>query len=576
MKKINNFIKSRSFVITLLLVFIALIIAGVTYAWFTWSSTDNTNMTMQIGEYTTVTFSGGNAINVNNLAPVYNYIDGESTTFSLTNNNDDITKEFKYNVYLDITTISNELKTTVFKYILLDGSSNIIDQGNFSSASNGSTLTITENKTLPNGNSSYTFIIYIDGNEENNANMMNKSLSGSLRVVVERKSVTAANYITNLYNTATKSTATVNNITYNLAPSVGLMNDRHASMSTDINGGDIRFYGANPNNYVWLGDSYTGGNWTSYGAPFADVTACNDWATQQNITGEQIQEITNNKYSTVAEFCTTGEQKKLWRIVGIFDGRLKLVSNDPISTTTGLSWDTSANTTGGNAGYGINQWGPSDTYEGADIMRLLNPGYEGESINNSLYWTKGTGTVYTGLENATTSNVSFANTGLTANERNMIDTATWYTGAYDNISYVDAHYTAERGSMGKICTQGTSECDDTVTRINTWNGKVGLISASDYGYAADLSQCNQILNNYSSCTSSNWLFIGIFEWTMSSRANSGYAYNVFFVFGNGGLDYADANNGNAVRPAVFLKSGVSIDIDGKDGSFEHPYVLSLN
>ena len=386
----------------------------------------------------------------------------------------------------------------------------------------------------------------------------------------------AVEYITNLYNNAEKSTATVNNITYNLAPSVGLMNDRHASMSTDINGGDIRFYGANPNNYVWLGDSYTGGNWTSYGAPFADVTACNDWATQQNITGEQIQEITNNKYSTVAEFCTTGEQKKLWRIVGIFDGRLKLVSNDPISTTTGLSWDTSANTTGGNAGYGINQWGPSDTYEGADIMRLLNPGYEGESINNSLYWTKGTGTVYTGLENATTSNVSFANTGLTANERNMIDTATWYTGAYDNISYVDAHYTAERGSMGKICTQGTSECDDTVTRINTWNGKVGLISASDYGYAADLSQCNQILNNYSSCTSSNWLFIGIFEWTMSSRANSGYAYNVFFVFGNGGLDYADANNGNAVRPAVFLKSGVSIDIDGKDGSFEHPYVLSLN
>ena len=572
MKKINNFIKSRSFVITLFLVFIALIIAGVTYASFTCSSSDNTNMTMQIGEYTTVTFSGGNAINVNNLAPVYNYTDGESTSFSLTNNNDDITMEFKYNVYLDITTISNELKTTVFKYILLDGSSNIIDQGNFSTASNGSTLTITENKTLPNGNSSYTFIIYIDGNEENNANMMNKSLSGSLRVVVERKSVTAANYITNLYNTATKSTATVNNITYNLAPSVGLMNDRHASMSTDINGGDIRFYGANPNNYVWLGDSYTGGNWTSYGAPFADVTACNDWATQQNITGEQIQEITNNKYSTVAEFCTTGEQKKLWRIVGIFDGRLKLVSNDPISTTTGLSWDTSANTTGGNAGYGINQWGPSDTYEGADIMRLLNPGYEGESINNSLYWTKGTGTVYTGLENATTSNVSFANTGLTANERNMIETATWYTGAYDNISYVDAHYTAERGSMGKICTQGTSECDDTVTRINTWNGKVGLISASDYGYSADLSQCNQTLNNYSSCTSSNWLFIGTTEWTLSSRASSDDANGVFHVYLQGNLFSGHANDDYAVRPAVFLKSGVSIS-EG-NGSQSNPFILS--
>ena len=36
----------------------------------------------------------------------------------------------------------------------------------------------------------------------------------------------AADYITNLYTDATKSTATVNSITYNLAPSVNLMNDK--------------------------------------------------------------------------------------------------------------------------------------------------------------------------------------------------------------------------------------------------------------------------------------------------------------------------------------------------------------
>ena len=189
MKKIINFVKSRAFIATLGLTFIALIIAGITYAWFTWNSTDNTNITMQIGEYTVVTFTEGNDINVNNLAPVYNYTDGESTTFTLTNSNDDVTKEFKYNVYLDITSISNELKTTQFKYVLLDSSNNIIDQGNFSSASDNSTLTITENQTLPNGNSSYTFIIYLDGNEQNNSNIMNKSLSGILRVTVMRDNV---------------------------------------------------------------------------------------------------------------------------------------------------------------------------------------------------------------------------------------------------------------------------------------------------------------------------------------------------------------------------------------------------
>ena len=571
MKKINNFIKSRTFIITISLLFIALIIAGVTYAWFTWSSTDNTNITMQIGEYTVVTFTGGNAINVNNLAPVYNYIDGESTTFTLTNNNTDVTKEFKYNVYLDVTSISNELKTTQFKYVLLDGSSNIIDQGNFSTASNGSTLNITENKSLPNGNSSYTFLLYIDGNETNNNNMMNKSLTGSLRVTVVRGNSVqnAAEYITNLYNTANNSQTTVNGITYSLASSVGLMRDQFGSSSSTSNTGNLRYYGADPNNYVWLGDSYT----SDYTIPglisewgYSDFQDC--------ISSEGYDEEEGALYCTEDTVRRTGD-KKLWRIVGVFDGRLKLVTADPISTK-GLSWDTSANTTGGNSGYGINQWGPSGTYEGADLMRLLNEGYTG--TNGSLYWTKGTGSVYTRNNNATTPNVSFANTGLTANERSLIDAATWYTGAYDEISYADAHYTAERGNMGKICTQGTSGCDDTVTRTNTWNGKVGLISASDYGFAADLSQCNQTMDGYSNtgCFDTDWLKSNTNYWTMSSRAHSVIAGGVFLVDDFGDLYCDNAYDGSAVRPAVFLKSGVIINTDGKDGSFDHPYLLSLD
>lgn len=352
----------------------------------------------------------------------------------------------------------------------------------------------------------------------------------------------AVEYITNLYNTATKSTTTVNSITYSLASSVGLMRDQFGSSSSESNTGNLRYYGADPSNYVWLGDTYT-----------SDVTFPGD-------PGAGTPDIVRQ-----------AGDKKLWRIVGIFNGKLKLVTADPISTTN-LSWDTSANTTGGNSGWGINQWGPSGTYEGADLMRLLNPGYESESVNNSLYWTKGTGTVYTGLRNATTQNVSFANTGLTANERSLIDTATWYTGAYDQKSYADAHYTAERGNMGKICTQGNSGCDDTVTRTNTWNGKVGLISVSDYGYSADLSQCNQTLDSYSNCASSNWLSIGRFEWIMSSRASSVYASFVFLVTSGGTLSDRNAFAGNAVRPAVFLKSGVSIS-EG-NGSQSNPFILS--
>ena len=53
-----------------------------------------------------------------------------------------------------------------------------------------------------------------------------------------------------------------------------------------------------------------------------------------------------------------------WRIIGIFDGKLKIVSN-PIGN---YSYDSSGKTE--NNGLGVNSWND------ADLMKLLNPGYE--------------------------------------------------------------------------------------------------------------------------------------------------------------------------------------------------------
>ncbi len=353
----------------------------------------------------------------------------------------------------------------------------------------------------------------------------------------------AAKYITNLYNAAEKSNATVDSITYNLAPSVNLMNDRYGSMDTDIDGGNIRYYGANPNNYVWLGDTYT-----------------STYTFSSNGTS-----ITRN----------VGD-KKLWRIIGVFDGRLKLISNDEISST-GLSWDTSANTTGGNSGYGINQWGPSGSYEGADLMRLLNPGYEDESVNNSLYWNKAlSGTVYTGSGNATTINFSFANVGLTSVEQNLIDDAVWYTGEYNGAaSYAHTMYLYEKGNVGKKCSS-EAYCNDVVERVNFWHGKVGLMHLSDYGFATDLMLCNQTLNNYSAlaCVSNDWIYDSSkSQWTISARAHPVYASLVFDVSDNGNAGHVTSNRNLSVRPAIYLKSDVTIDSSGKDGSSSKPYEL---
>ena len=210
-------------------------------------------------------------------------------------------------------------------------------------------------------------------------------------------------------------------------------------------------------------------------------------------------------------------------------------------------------------------------------MRLLNHGYEEETISNSLYWTKGTGTVYTGRSNAATSKVSFANTGLSSDEKNMVDTATWYLGAYNGFaSYVNVQYNAERQSiiLGVICSPGPY-CNDKVIRVSIWDGKVGLMYASDYGYATDLSLCSDELRNYhntSSCHTNNWLRnTSRYQWTMSAKLG---ANQVFIVntFGNIAVSSAFGSNLNyAVCPSVYLKS--SLTISSGTGSESDPYVL---
>lgn len=102
----------------------------------------------------------------------------------------------------------------------------------------------------------------------------------------------AAKYITNLYETSTKTTVTNNSINYNYAISKSLMNDRKGSSSIGIDSGNIRYYGADPNNYVYFN--------------------CNSYNSQNSSSCEK------------------------WRIIGVFDGKLKLIRSGSIGT---YAWD---------------------------------------------------------------------------------------------------------------------------------------------------------------------------------------------------------------------------------------------
>ena len=253
-----------------------------TYAWFTWKSTSNTSLTMTIGKLADVIFTSGNNISTSTLSPVYNYTDGEVTTFSI-NNKDTTGASLDYNIKLNITSIASELKSSDLKYVLLKDNT-IVQEGNFSTMVVGANI-IYSNSISSSGTTNFIFYLYIDGNSENNLNMMNKSLVGSIVVEAQEKQYeTFSTVIENLMSNGEYETVTNSGVDYQYNTVNSLMDDNY---------GNIRYYGANPNNYVYFN--------------------CDDYSNQSSSTCE------------------------VWRIIGVFNNgnlthQIKIIRNESIGT----------------------------------------------------------------------------------------------------------------------------------------------------------------------------------------------------------------------------------------------------
>ena len=277
----------------------------------------------------------------------------------------------------------------------------------------------------------------------------------------------------------------------------------------------------------------------------------------------------------------------IWRIIGtmkdIDDGtgnksdRVKLIRASSIGS---YSWDTSESSV--NGGYGVNEWSQ------ADLMKLLNPGYESETVGGSLYWNNQSGTCYRAQNNGTTS-CNFTSTGIKEKLKNMIGNAVWNTGSngssysYDNIKTAKFYELERSSNTGKICSSG-NYCNDTVERTTTWTGKVGLMYPSDYGYATsggsttDRATClNKELYNWdnssvSDCKNNDWLLKNSWQWTISPIADSSDANIAFYVSSDGSVCDYNAYDNNAVLPVVYLTSNVGVQ--SGDGSLGNPFILS--
>ncbi len=125
---------------------------------------------------------------------------------------------------------------------------------------------------------------------------------------------------------------------------------------------------------------------------------------------------------------------------------------------------------------------------------------------------------------------------------------------------------------------GKRECTDEDL---TYTDQIGLMYLSDYGYAAYPKAWNIQMGSdgydQEDIKTNNWLYMGLYEWTVSRFASSGYHAGIVTGLGNAG----NVGNGNfnvsgglGARPCFYLD--VSTKIASGNGTYGNPYRLNLN
>ena len=502
----------------LLILLLLTISVGVTYAIFKWTST-NSDVTFNV-EGCYITYDAGSNISGASFGPALTKDDTTnviSKKISMTPECAGVTA----NLTLKVDSIDDGLKEQSFIYELYDGTSKIAN-GNFADATTGKIYNLLNTKTLTKDTTQkYTLYIYIDGNQDNPTTMGGKSFSFTLgasgeNALYKKPPVNAVTLVESLDDhTAGDSGSGVYKVTHNAIPASSSATGSEIPAVTDY-----RYYGPSPNNYICL--DMEGGS------------TCPD--------------------------------KHLYRIIGsIYEekentNRIKVIKATPLTdgTTKVFSWDYTSSGSYSNIWATITSGNYSNSLtSGSQLMKLLNSGLWWNGTSGSYYNHNATATNIT-----TATNVNFTNYKLSDKAKSYITTSRYYLGGYNGAPKTNEMYGYERGTL----------------RYNTdrplyWDGVVGLMYPSDYGYATG-NTCvtgTKLYDYDERCKNKDWLYISnTDQWLMSPH--SGGSDPMFGVDSPGYVDHHFSGNIFSVRPVFFLTSSASIT-DG-EGSSTNPYILS--
>ena len=294
-------------------------------------------------------------------------------------------------------------------------------------------------------------------------------------------------------------------------------------------------------------------------------------------TGSEIPAVTDYRYygpSPNNYICldmeggSTCPDKHLYRIIGsIYEekentNRIKVIKVTPLTdgTTKGFSWDYTSSGSYSNIWATITSGNYSNSLtSGSQLMKLLNSG---------AWWNGTSGSYYNGSTTAIT--VNFTNYKLSDKAKSYITTSRYYLGGYTgDPPKTNEMYGYERGTL-RFDTD----------RPLYWEGMVGFMYPSDYGYAAGNSCVTgtKLYNYNGGCMNKDWLWMTntIYytnreEWLMSLCSGYSLAASGVSVYGFVG-DGSDVRSSYSVRPTFYLTS--STLITGGTGTESDPYIIS--
>ena len=205
-----------------------------------------------------------------------------------------------------------------------------------------------------------------------------------------------------------------------------------------------------------------------------------------------------NNYICLGSDATTCPDANLFRIIGVFGDQTKVIRAKSVGDQ---KWDSSN----------------SNTWSSSSLNTYLN------------------GTYLTSL-------------GTLADK---IATTTWKVGggSWANIG-TSVPKTAYQNEVG------SSASSTTVDK------KIGLMYVSDYYYSASPSawtlvgyNSNDATKDYRAAKTTNWLYLGSYEWTISRYSD--YTNFAFYVYSTGHVGYDNVTNSYAVRPSFNLLSSTT-------------------